>query len=354
MRILSAAELQKHLDATCVFDRKGKLKPESERHGLLALNVYADAWLIGAMAASAKLKSPVILESSPRVFGQWGSGEPLAGVFDAYAYLENAAKFGGQLDKKNLDGKVLETIPFAGATVALAADHVSVPKRGADFNQKMRKLLDYAEGAIPSGRISYFMIDAGSLPLPENISLTRDIVQMGHENDVLVEGEFSVIGGIEDSQTFAAGEAIPVEDHAQGIAHFVEETNVDVVAYDFGTLHGAKSDQKQTINVELLHRVNELLHDKGIWRPTTGHGGTSMSDEDARAERGWVSKLNKATIGKVVATRYMRDYFARHGAGVDTEDKNVCDPGRLIYDVAGPLADMCENFIRLIGAANRA
>jgi len=48
------------------------------------------------------------------------------------------------------------------------------------------------------------------------------------------------------------------------------------------------------------------------------------------------------------------DSSARHGAGVDTEDNNVCDPGRLIYDVAGPLAAMCENFIRLIGAEDRA
>ena len=108
------------------------------------------------------------------------------------------------------------------------------------------------------------------------------------------------------------------------------------------------------LNVELLHRVNELLHQKRMWRSTTGHGGTSMSDDDARRQRGYVSKLNKATIGKVVATRYMRDYFARHGEGVDREDKSVCDPGRLIYDVAGPLADMVESFVRLIGAENRA
>ena len=354
MRILGAAQLKRYLDATCVYNDKGKLKPDEQRHGLLALNVYSDAWLVAAMAASAKLKSPVILESSPRVFGQWGSGEPLAGVYDAAAYIENAARFGGKLEKRDLDGKVTETIPFAGAKVALAADHVSVPKPGGDFDQKMRKLMDYAEAVIPSGKISYFMIDAGSLPLAENIALTRRVVEMGRDNDVLVEGEFSVIGGVEDGQAFHAAAEIPIEDHAQGIAHFVEQTGVDVIAYDFGTLHGAKSDHKQTLNVELLHRVNELLCQQGRWRPTTGHGGTSVSDADAHDQRGYVSKLNKATIGKVVATRYMRDYFARHGAGVDTEDKRVCDPGRLIYDVAGPLADMCESFIRLIAAENRA
>jgi fructose/tagatose bisphosphate aldolase len=246
MRILGAAQLKRCLDATCVYNDKGKLKPDEQRHGLLALNVYSDAWLVAAMAASAKLKSPVILESSPRVFGQWGSG-----------------------------------------------------------------------------KISYFMIDAGSLPLAENIALTRRVVEMGRDNDVLVEGEFSVIGGVEDGQAFHAAAEIPIEDHAQGIAHFVEQTGVDVIAYDFGTLHGAKSDQKQTLNVELLHHVNELLHRKGMWRPTTGHGGTSVSDADAHDQRGYVSKLNKATIGKV-------------------------------YDVAGPLADMCESFIRLIAAENRA
>jgi len=354
MQILTAAQLRKYLDATCAYDAAGKLKPESERHGLLALNIYADAWLVAAMAASAKLRSPIILESSPRVFGQWGSGEPLAGLYDAAAYLENAARFGGRLDKKDLDGKVAETIAFADAVVALAADHVSVPRRGPDFEAKMRALMTYAQGVITSGKISYFMIDAGSLPLAENIALTRDIVALGHENDVLVEGEFSVIGGVEDAQTFSAGAALPIEDHAQGIAHYVEQTNVDVIAYDFGTLHGARSDQKQTLNVELLHRVNELLYAKRLWRPTTGHGGTSVSDEDARRQRGYISKLNKATIGKVIATRYMRDYFARHCEGVDAEEKSVCDPGRLIYDVAGPLEEMIEGFMQLIGAENRA
>ena len=121
MYILNAAQLKKHLDATCVFDQRGRLKPDRERHGLLALNIYADAWVIAAMAVSAKLKSPVILESSPRVFGQWGSGEPVAGVYDAAAYMENAARFGGQLEKRDLDGRVLETLPFEGAKVALAA-----------------------------------------------------------------------------------------------------------------------------------------------------------------------------------------------------------------------------------------
>ena len=39
---------------------------------------------------------------------------------------------------------------------------------------------------------------------------------------------------------------------------------------------------------------------------------------------------------------------------METEDKNVCDPGKLIYGVASPLAEMIENFVRLIGAEGKA
>lgn len=352
MKILTAAETKKYLDATCVFDAGGKLKPLEERHGLLALNVYSDAWLIAAMAVSADLQTPIILESSPRVFGEWGSGSKLAGVLDAAAYLANAQRYGGALDRVRPDGSVVKQ-PFKGAGVCLACDHVTVPDPGADFDAKMKDLMAYAEGAITSGQVSYFMIDAGKLPYDQNVKLTREIVAMGKANNVLVEGEVSVIGGVEDGVEHVAAAQIPVEESAQRVLQYVKDTDIDVVAYDFGTLHGAKSDQKQALNTELLMRVNELLYQSGCWRPTTGHGGTSVSDEDTAAHRGLISKLNKATIGKVVAVKYMRDFLVKNSALVDAEDKKICDPGKLIYGCASPLADMCEGFVRMLHAENR-
>jgi len=355
MRILTAAELKTYLDATCVYDEKGDLKPFEQRHGLLALNVYADAWLIAGMAISAKLHTPIILESSPRVFGDWGSGKPIAGIYDAHAYLENAQRFGGRLVRRDLDGQEIETLPFDGAVVALEADHVTAPNPGApDYDAKYKAFMEYAEASITSGKISYFMCDAGELKPEVNLRLTKQIADLAHAHHCLCEGEYSAIGGVEDGQTIHAGEMLGVEEHAQGILDYVKQTGVDVIAYDFGTLHGAKSDQKRALNTALLERVNALLFQGGMWRPTTGHGGTSVSDEDARLQRGHVSKLNKATIGKVVATRYMCEYFARNAAGVESEDKNVCDPGKLIYGVASPLAEMIENFVRLIGAEGKA
>jgi len=355
MRILNAAELKSYLDATCIYDEAGGLKPFEARHGLLALNVYADAWLIAGMAISAKLKAPIILESSPRVFGDWGSGKPIAGVYDAYAYLETAQRFGGRLVRKDLEGNEIETLPFDDAVVALEADHVTAPKPGTpDYDAKYKTFMEYAEAAIPSGKLCYFMCDAGELKHEDNVRLTKQIADLAHANDCLCEGEYSAIGGVEDGQAIHAGEMIGLEEHAQGVLDYVKQTGVDVIAYDFGTLHGAKSDEKRTLNAALLERVNELLHKEGVWRPTTGHGGTSISDEDARTYRGYISKLNKATIGKVVATRYMCDYFAKYAEGVASEDKKVCDPGRLIYGVAGPLAEMIENFMRLIGSENKA
>jgi len=352
MKILTASEVKQYLADTCVYDAEGRLKPLEERHGLLALNVYSDAWLIAAMAVSADLQSPIILESSPRVFSEWGSGSKLAGVFAAAAYLEHAASYGGWLNRVRPDGSVAKQ-PFAGAAVALACDHVTVPDPGPDFDAKMKDLMEYAEGTITSGRISYFMIDAGKLPYDRNVALTREIVAMGRANDVLVEGEVSVIGGVEDGVEHVAAAQIPVEESAQRVLQYVRDTDVDVVAYDFGTLHGAKSDQKQSLNTDLLLRVNELLYQSGCWRPTTGHGGTSVSDEDTAAHRGLISKLNKATIGKVVAVKYMRDFLVANSALVDAEDKKVCDPGRLIYGCASPLADMCEGFIRMLRAEHR-
>ena len=50
----------------------------------------------------------------------------------------------------------------------------------------------------------------------------------------------------------------------------------------------------------------------------------------------------------------MRDYFVKFACGVDAEDKGVCDPGKLIYGVAGPLAEMLESFVHLIGAEGAA
>ena len=55
----------------------------------------------------------------------------------------------------------------------------------------------------PSRGYTSVMIDGSSLPLEQNIELTREVVKYAHARGVSVEGELGVLGGQED-HVFAA------------------------------------------------------------------------------------------------------------------------------------------------------
>lgn len=141
--------------------------------------------------------------------------------------------------------------------------------------------------AIDSG-FSSVMIDGSSLPIDENIKLTKRVVEFAHSKGVSVEGEIGTIGGNEDGIKANIDASMYTE--PKDALRFYKETEIDAMAISIGTAHGLYKG-KANISFEKLKEIKELTN-----APLVLHGGTGVSDEDIKkcVEYG-IKKVNVGT-----------------------------------------------------------
>lgn len=225
---------------------------QREKFALGAFNVYNLETVLAVAEAADELRSPVIIETTPKAI--------------EYAGLDFLA---GLIKKAALKTE---------APVILHLDHGLT--------------IELAEECIEAGYTS-IMIDGSHLPLPENIALTKRAVEIGHKKKVWVEGE---LGGL-------TGEIRLTDPHE--VPRFVKETNVDSLAVSLGSKHGHAKDEK--LDLELLYRIREKTH-----LPLVLHGSTGVPDEDIRGAvmRG-VCKVNVDTLLKETFTQAISESLKR-------------------------------------------
>lgn len=87
------------------------------------------------------------------------------------------------------------------------------------------------------GGFTSVMYDGSSLPLEENIAITKQVVEYAHARGVVVEAELGTLAGVEDEVN------VRVEDSSytrpEDVAEFVCRTGCDSLAIAIGTSHGA-------------------------------------------------------------------------------------------------------------------
>lgn len=199
--------------------------------------------------------------------------------------------------------------------VVLHLDH------GRDF--------DSVKAAIDAGYTSV-MIDGSSLPLEDNIELTREVVKYAHGFGVTVEGELGVLAGVEDhvfslSSTYTR----PLD-----ALRFFRQTGVDALAISYGTMHGANKGKDAKVRKEIAIAIKELLRHEGIEGYLVSHGsstvpgyivdeindlGGKLTDShgislDQLKEVGHlgIAKINVDTDIRLAVTRNVRLLFSRH------------------------------------------
>ena len=146
------------------------------------------------------------------------------------------------------------------------------------------------------------MFDGSALPLEENISATRRVMEMARPYGAAVEAEMGVIGKTENGEERAAVCASPEES-----LRFLRETGVDALAVAIGNAHGVYAGAPH-LHFDILAQIRRHAQ-----TPLVLHGGTGISDEDFRRciENG-VRKINIATatyVGVWEASRTANDYF---------------------------------------------
>lgn len=126
------------------------------------------------------------------------------------------------------------------------------------------------------------IIDAVTLPLDENIALTKRCVEYARSvtketgRDILVEAEIGFIGKsskvLDVIPEGVSDETMTTPDDAK---HFVDSTGVDLLAPSIGNIHGIVRSGNPRLHPE---RVKEIRESAGV--PLVLHGGSGTLNED--------------------------------------------------------------------------
>jgi fructose-bisphosphate aldolase, class II len=180
--------------------------------------------------------------------------------------------------------------------VRLHLDHVPV----VDEDDQRVDYLPIFQEALGLGYESV-MVDGSRLSLDENITATRQVVELAHAAAVPVEAELGAVLGHEAGplppyeELYASGRGFTDLEQAR---KFAQATGCDWLSVAIGNIHGAiaagRKDQKKVearLNLERLEQLSQAAD-----MPLVLHGGSSVRQEYllGAMKRG-IAKINVAT-----------------------------------------------------------
>lgn len=294
-------------------------RAQKERYAVGAFNVNNLEIIQAVVRAAAKLRSPVILQTSEGAI--------------AYAGMDYLRCMAAQAAQEH-------RIP-----IVLHLDH------GRD--------LAIIRHAIKNGYGS-IMIDGSHLPFEENIAITKKVVGWAHPKGVSVEGELGTIGGAEER---IVARKIVYTDPAAA-EEFVERTGIDALAVAIGTSHGAyKFSGAATLDIK------RLKHIRGCVKiPLVLHGASCVPDWLVKAAEQYGAKLGKP---EGVPDDQLRDAIRNGICKINTDtdlrlafDAGVreflatapedFDPRHILGRARDIMQSVVEHRIKLFGSAGRA
>ena len=234
----------------------------------------------------------------PALVGHYAvAGLVVLGWEDAKAYVEAAEEAQLPIILQAGPGCRAHTpVAILGKMFRHLAEQASVP---VVCHIDHARTYDECREGIEHG-FSSVMIDGSALPLDENITLTKAVVDLARAHAVSVEGEVGVVGyadGASSSHT-SAGEA----------ARFERETLVDALAISIGNLH-LQTEKSAEINLQALNSIVAMTT-----VPLVLHGGSgiasTMRQKLARELR--VKKFNIGTELRMAFGMGLREAIALH------------------------------------------
>lgn len=264
-----------------------------------AFNVHNFETILGVAQAAVEARSPAIIQVSEGAIEYMGL-KPLTHIVSTVA--KNVAPY---------------------APIALHIDH------GKSFESVF---------ACINAGFSSVHIDGSSLPLDENIALTKTVMEAVKGKDVWVQGEVGpmtgghgVIGGMIEEVPLAR-----IED----VVTFVEATNVDTIAAAIGTAHGAYANED--VRLDLLKIIKE-----NIKKPFVLHGGSGVEDEKIKqAIALGVNIINIGTDIKVAFSKTLIDNCLNN--------QTETDPRKLLKPTIGAVKNVAIEKMKLFGSLGRA
>ena len=286
-----------------------------------AINVTSITTINGALKAFADKKSDGIIQFST------GGGEFASGVavkdmaFGALVLAEAAHRLA---EKYNV-------------LVGLHTDHCQ-PKKVEAF---LKPLIAETARRRKTGAKNLFtshMLDASELPLKENIALSKDLLKLCAENEIILEVEAGVVGGEEDGVDNSGHHAdklyttpedmLAVYENLKGVGRYM-------FAATFGNVHGSYKPGAVKLRPDILKKGQDAVmakYGKAAEFDLVFHGGSGTPLEEIRETLGYgVVKMNIDTDTQYAFTRPIVDHVMKNYDGVlkidgEIGDKKAYDP----------------------------
>lgn len=269
-----------------------------------------------------------------RILKKAKEGKYGVGAFNAYN-LESAQALFEAFSETRSPGIILVTGPEVQEMAAIIR---SLSKKYEDIPVSV--VLDHAKkyaSAVCAVRAGFtdVMFDGSSLPLEENIRLTKEVADMAHAAGCGCEGELGYVGqGAKDD----VKERQKYFTRPDECMRFVEETGVDFLAVAIGTAHGLYKKGGPGLALDLLR---ELVWAAGI--PLVLHGGSDTPLEDIQAAiRIGIQKINIATDLRIAYLEGLK--------GSLKEDPDAIDPRPLLKKAKAPMKDAAVRKICAFGS----
>jgi tagatose 1,6-diphosphate aldolase GatY/KbaY len=273
-------------------------KASKKKYAIGAFNILDYNSMKAVVDGAEELNAPVIIQTSVKTVDLWGHKAVVAW---AKELCENT------------------NVP-----IALHLDHC--------------KDIDFIKRCIEHGWTSV-MIDASSKPYDENVSLTKQIVNMAKPHNISVEAELGAIVGVEDDIHVNEQDAhLADPDQSE---EFCRQLDIDCFAPAIGTAHGVYSGEPKVA----FDLVEDVFLRTGT--PLALHGGTGLSDEIFhKCISLGCAKVNISTQLKYTLIDSFVDYYLNHKS-----EYNPLKPFTAQYEA---LKMAVKDNIKLFGSVDQA
>lgn len=333
MPIATPAQYQAMLDAA---QKGGYAYP--------AINVTSLITINAALKAFADEGSDGIIQVSTGG-GQFASGlNHKDAVLGAIVLAEAAHRLAAQYD----------------VLIGLHTDHCQ-PQKVDSF---LKPLIAETARRRSAGQENLFqshMLDASELPLQENMALSRELLELCAENEIILEVEAGVVGGEEDGVDHSDQPAEKLYTTPEDML-FVYEALDGIGRYmfaaTFGNVHGSYKPGAVKLRPEILKQGQDAVmekHGSEAEFDLVFHGGSGTPEDQLRATLDYgVVKMNIDTDTQYAFTRPVVDHLMKNYDGVlkiegEVGNKKVYDPRSYLKmaeaGVAERLASACQDLL---------
>ena len=276
------------------------------------------------------------------------------------------AKFASGL---NVGDQVLGAIVLAEAAhtlaekydifVALHTDHC--PPDSVD--SFLKPLIQATADRRAAGKGNLFqshMLDASNLPLEENLALSKDLLGLCAENEIILEIEAGVVGGEEDgasgSHDTPADKLYTTPEDMLAVYEALDGVGRYLFAATFGNVHGHYKPGSVKLRPEILKQGQDAVMDKygkDAEFDLVFHGGSGTPEHELQETLDYgVVKMNIDTDTQYAFSRPVAGHFFENYAGVlkvdgEVGNKKAYDPRSYLkkaeQGVADRMVEACRN-----------